>query len=33
MQEVAIQQEDGTDPDAAPVDIHVKYIIDKYVRD
>ncbi|XP_057315932.1 disheveled-associated activator of morphogenesis 1-like isoform X2 [Hydractinia symbiolongicarpus] len=33
IQEVAIQQEDGTDPDAAPVDIHVKYIIDKMTTD
>jgi len=33
IQEIALQQEDGTDPDVAPVDIHVKYIINKMTTD
>lgn len=31
IQEIALQQEDGSDPDMAPVDIHVKHIINKLV--
>ena len=31
IQEITLQQNDGTDPDMAPIDIHVKHIIDKYV--
>ena len=29
IQEIALQQPDGTDPDMAPVDLHVKHIIEK----
>ncbi|XP_066923009.1 disheveled-associated activator of morphogenesis 1-A-like isoform X2 [Clytia hemisphaerica] len=29
IQEIALQQRDGTDPDMAPIDIHVKHIIEK----
>ena len=29
IQEITLQQEDGTDPDIAPIDIHVKHIIEK----
>lgn len=31
IQEIALQQEDGSDPDMAPVDVHVKHIINKLV--
>jgi len=31
IQEISLQQNDGTDPDLAPIDIHVKHIIEKYV--
>ena len=32
IQEIALQQDDGSDPDIAPVEIHVKHIIEKYVN-
>ena len=32
IQEIALQQDGGTDPDISPVDLHVKYIVERYVR-
>eukprot|EP00794_Sanderia_malayensis_P020228 gene20228-22204_t len=33
VQEISLQQDGGTDPDASPVELHVKYIIERLTMD
>ena len=32
IQEIVLQQDGGTDPDVSPVDLHVKYVIERFVQ-
>ena len=29
IQEISLQQDGGTDPDVSPVEIHIKYIVER----